>query len=206
MIQDFIYLADLQGGTVMPLVNVLVNVLDGFDGGAYLDVDVAMVPCGEERIIRNDVTIVKDLTLGVGIGAAIVRSGVLWIAIFTEMCFWTKVLGEALVAFSINHAGGVCILSTAGAMGHALCDSLIQHGVGDRIRDLCGDDGIDMGSVANLVSLLQEYEEVNVRQTTLLELYGEDKALNLAKKTTFYILEHGLDLLSKDMGDQVRAI
>ena len=151
-----------------------------------------MVPCREKRIIKNDVTIVKDLTLGVGIGAAVVRSGILWITVFTEMCFRTKFFGKVLAAFFINHAGGMSILSTTGAVGHALCDSLIQHGVGDRIRDLCGDDGIDMGSVANLVSLLQKYEEVNVRQTTLLELYGEDKALNLAKKTTFYILEQNL--------------
>src|SRR3984957_13964056 len=89
---------------VMPLVNVLVNVLDGFDGGAYIDVDVAMVPCREKRIIRNDVMIVKDLTLGVGIGVTVVRSGILWITIF-ETCFWTKLLVKVLAAFSVNHAG-----------------------------------------------------------------------------------------------------
>jgi len=44
-------------------------------------------------------------------------------------------------------------------------------------------------------------EEMDVRQTVLLELYGKDKAKNISKQTILYIFEHGLDLLSKDTCD-----
>src|SRR6202453_5432669 len=76
----------------------------------------------------------------------------------------------------------------------------------DRVRDLSRDNGVYMSSITDLDVLPQKDEEVDVRETTLLKLYGKDKALNIAKETTLYVFKHSLDLLNKDTCDNVRAI
>jgi hypothetical protein len=73
-------------------------------------------------------------------------------------------------------------------MHHALCDGGIEHGLSFRVRDLSRDDGVDMSSITNLEQLPQEDEEMDVRQTTLLKLYGEDKAKDISKETIFMSL------------------
>src|ERR1700683_5034037 len=75
-----------------------------------------------------------------------------------------------------------------------------------RVRDLSRDNGVYMSGITDLELLPQKDEEVDVREATLLKLYGKDKALNIAKETTLYVFEHGLDLLSKDTCDNVRSI
>jgi hypothetical protein len=47
---------------------------------------------------------------------------------------------------------------------------------------------------------------MDVRQATLLKLYGKDITEDLAKETILYIFEHGLDLLGKDVCNNFRMI
>ena len=54
--------------------------------------------------------------------------------------------------------------------------------------------------------LLQKEQEVDVRQTMLLELYSEDKPLDISKHPRLYIVKHGLYLLNKDVSHNVGAI
>ena len=91
-------------------------------------------------------------------------------------------------------------------MDHTLCDCGIEHGMSDRVRDLSRDNGVYMSGITDLELLPQKDEEVDVRETTLLKLYGEDKALNIAKETILYVFERSFDLLSKDTCDNVRSI
>jgi len=50
---------NLHDDLVMTLIHVLVQVLDGLDGGANLHVYVAIVLLRKKRIVRDDVTIVE---------------------------------------------------------------------------------------------------------------------------------------------------
>ena len=68
-------------------------------------------------------------------------------------------------------------------MHHALCDGGIEGGMGNRVRDLSKDNGVNVSSITYFVLLLQEDEKVDVRQTTLLKLYGKDQAFNISKQT-----------------------
>ena len=47
---------------------------------------------------------------------------------------------------------------------------------------------------------------MDVRQTALLELYGEDKTKNIPKETVLYVFEQALDLLGKDTCNYIRMI
>ena len=100
-----------------------------------------------------------------------------------------------LAALSIAHAACIWVFWTIETMYHALCDGGIEHGMSDGVRDLSGDNGVYMNGIADLKLLSQKYEEMDVRQTMLLELYGEDKAEDVSEQTMLYIFEHGLDLL-----------
>jgi hypothetical protein len=46
--------------TVVTLVNTLVKVFHSRDGAADLNIDVALVPHGQVRVVRDDPTVVKD--------------------------------------------------------------------------------------------------------------------------------------------------
>ncbi len=44
----------------MTLVNILVKVFHNRDGAADFNIDVALVPHGQVRVVRDDPTVVKD--------------------------------------------------------------------------------------------------------------------------------------------------
>jgi hypothetical protein len=46
--------------TVVTLVNILVKVFHSYDGVVDLNIDVALVPHGEVRVVRDDPTVVKN--------------------------------------------------------------------------------------------------------------------------------------------------
>ena len=60
--------------------------------------------------------------------------------------------------------------------------------------------------IVNFGLLLQKEQEVDVWQTMLLELYSEDKPLDMTKHPSFYIIEHCLYLLNKDTCHNVRVV
>src|ERR1700683_3700688 len=207
IIQYLIYiLSHSHGGTVVTFVYILVDVFDGLDGGADFDIDMPVIACGQIGIIRNDIAIVKSLTFGVGTGPTIVRSDIFWITIFTHAGFRAEGLWIVLAALSIDHAGCFWVSRTAGTVDHTLCDCGIEHGMSDRVRDMSRDNGVYMSRITDLELLPQKDEEVDVRETTFLKLYGKDKALNIAKETPLYVFKHSLDLLSKDTCNNVRVI
>lgn len=47
-------------GSVMALVDILVEILDGGDGGAHLNVDVGVVLCRQVRVVRNNPAVVSS--------------------------------------------------------------------------------------------------------------------------------------------------
>jgi hypothetical protein len=60
MIRYLIYiLSNSNSGTVVTLVYIFMNILDGLDGGTDFDIDMTVVTCGQIGIIRDDITIVK---------------------------------------------------------------------------------------------------------------------------------------------------
>ena len=207
MIQYLIYiLSNGDGGMVMTLVYVLMNVLDGLDRGTDLDIDMAVIVCRQIGIVRDNTVIVKGMTFGIGIGSTIVRAGILGTTIFTKVGFRTELLWIVLAAPATNHASSIQMFRTTGTMHHSLCNGGIEYRMSNWVRDLSRDDGINMRGIMDLVMLPQKEEVVDVRQTTLLKLYGEDKALNIPKEATLYVFEHGLDLLSKNTCNNVRLI
>jgi hypothetical protein len=83
-------LSHSDGGTIVTLVDILVNVLDSLDRGADLDIHVAVIPGRQGGIIGHNMAVVKYMTSGIGIGSAIVWPGIFWIAILAKTCFSTK--------------------------------------------------------------------------------------------------------------------
>jgi hypothetical protein len=81
-------------------------------------------------------TVVKDITLAVGVGATVIGPGIFWVTIITKFSLFTKLLWKVLAALSIDHARSVFVLRTARTMHHALCDSFVEHGMSLRIRNL----------------------------------------------------------------------
>jgi hypothetical protein len=114
-------LAHTHGGMIMTLVYVLVNVLDGLDGGTDLDIDVAVVPCEQIKVVGNNNVVVKGVTFMVSIGPAIVRPGIFEIAVFAKTGFRTELFWIMLAAFSIDHAGSIWFFWTTGTMHHWWC-------------------------------------------------------------------------------------
>jgi hypothetical protein len=204
------YLIDIlthdDGGTVVTFVYVLVDIFDGLNRSTDLDIDMTVITCGQIGVIRDDIAIVKGLTSGIGIGPTIVGSGIFRITIFAEAGLRTEDLWKVLATLSIDHAGCGWEFRTARTVHHALSDSGIEGGMGNGIRDLSRDDGVDVSCITYFEGLPQKDEEMDVRQTTLLKLYGEDKALNIPKETFLYVFQHGLDLLGKDACHYVRTI
>ena len=91
-------------------------------------------------------------------------------------------------------------------MDHALGNSGIEDRVSDWIRDLSRDNGVDVMCITYFEPLPQKEQEVDVRQTMLLELYSEDKPLDISKHPRLYIVKHALYLLNKDVSHNVGVI
>ena len=44
----------LQACSVRTFIGILIKVLDGTDGSAHLNIEVALIFCEQERVVRND--------------------------------------------------------------------------------------------------------------------------------------------------------
>jgi hypothetical protein len=128
------------------------------------------------RGVRDDIAVVKDMTPEGGEGATIVGPGIFWVPVIAKTCLLTKLLPVVLAAASIDHARSIGISRTAGTMQHAPGDGIEQHRMGDWIRELSRDDSVNLGSTVNLVLPTKEYEDVAMREITLLELDGVNQA------------------------------
>ena len=149
---------------------------------------------------------IKDVTMRVGVGPAIIGSSILQITVLAQAGFSTEILWVMLAALSFNHARCIWEFRATGTVDHALGNSGIEDRVSEWIRDLSRDNGVDVTCIVYFEPLPQKDQEVDVRQTMLLELYSEDKPLDISKHPRLYIMRHGLYLLNKDTSDNVRAI
>src|ERR1700690_3693442 len=203
---DLLVLAHLYSGKIVALVDILVNILYGLDRRTNLDIDAAVILGREIWAIRDNITIVKDVSTVGGVGATIVWPGIFWVTIFSKAGFLTKVLPIILAAFVIDHAWRIGVFRTTGTMEHALCYSFIQHGMSYRIRKLSRDNAVDLICIGNFVVLPKGYEQMDGRQITLLELHGIDQASYLTKEALSDILQQSLHFLTEDTGNNVRTI
>jgi hypothetical protein len=176
---------------------------------------VAVILGKEKRIIRNNVLVGE----GIGVAmaqlfkrSAIVGPGILRVAITIKGSLWTEVPGETSCTVVktmgiLLHARSIGVVwRTTWTMEHVLCDTVIELGMEDRIRELCMDNGINMVGVTNFVCRLEKDEEVDVGQATLLELNGVDTSSYFTKQTTFDIIQQGILLLVEDTCNNVRTI
>src|SRR6266567_4689941 len=93
---DFISLLvsrHLHGGSVMTLVDVLVNVFHSLNRSTDLYIDVAVELGRKIRIVGDNITVVISLS-PLHKAAVIIRPGILGIAIITKMSGITKFLGK----------------------------------------------------------------------------------------------------------------
>ena len=90
-----------------------------------------------------------------------------------------------LAALALYHARSISVFITAKTMHHALCDIGVEHGMSNRIRDLGRNDGVNMSGITDFERPSQKEEEMDVGQSTLLELNGKDKAKDVTEQTTF---------------------
>jgi len=61
VVLDLIHIANLHSGPVMTLVDVLVDVLDGFDRSADFHIDVTVILGKEVRIVRDNIMVCEDM-------------------------------------------------------------------------------------------------------------------------------------------------
>jgi len=199
----------LESAEVMAFIDVLVNVLDGFNRGTDFNIDVAVVLGSKIRVVGDDTTVVKDMTLVICIGATIIGPGIFRVTIITKGGLSAKAFWEVLATLSIDHAGSLlCFpsLRTTGTMHHALCDCFIEHWMQLSIRKLSRNQGIDGSSIMNLVGLLEENKKMHMRQTTLLEFDSIDHGSHLAKYAISDIFQQSLHLLMENTCDDIWTI
>jgi hypothetical protein len=134
-------------------------------------------------------TIVKDLTPVIGVSATIVRPSVLWVTIISKASLVTKLFGVVLAALSIYHARGIWISLATWTMHHALGYGLEKLGMCSRIRDLGRDYAVHICRSANLGRSSEKYEEMHMRQATLLKFHSVDQTCYLSKEPPSDLLE-----------------
>jgi hypothetical protein len=122
----------------MALVDVLVNVLDGFDGCNPLDINVATIFPDEVRAVRHHPAIVNLLSIDLKCSPCITTTKnsirILRKRSLISECLW-KVLG-ALLGFRI-HTGSIWIMDATGIVDHELLDQLEKLWLCVWIRKLC---------------------------------------------------------------------
>ena len=119
-------------GSVMALVNVLVEVLDSCEGGAHLDVDVRIVLGRQVGVVRNDPAVICSEIVfpeGPTIGPPLVLRIAL---IVQDRLFHQRariVLGAVEDFSSIDdlgcHTGSRRVLCTAGTVDHRRCNCVV---------------------------------------------------------------------------------
>ena len=121
---------------------------------------MAVVPGGKIRVIWNYITVIKDVTVRVGVGPAIIGSSILWIAILAQVGFSTDIHWIMLAALSFDHARCIWEFGATGTVDHALGNSGIEDRVSDWIRDLSRDNGVDVTCIVYFKPLPQTVDPV----------------------------------------------
>jgi hypothetical protein len=206
---DLVVTLGLQSGTVWSLVNVLVHIFHRLDGGADLNIDVALELHQELSAMRNhipvgvggDIPCTSSPTLFED-GMTVVRAGILGITVVVHDGLFTEGLWIVLLTPAILQT----TVWAAWTMQHELGDHFIELRMEVLIRDLSRYGGIDLLSGANLVSLLQEDQEMHVGKASLLILDGIHQSSHSTIETVPHFLQQVLLFQEKDACHQVRMI
>jgi hypothetical protein len=198
--------AKLHGGTIVALVHILVDVLDGFDRGNGLHIDVTPVLPDEILAVTDNPSVVnpKPVAWPCKGGLPSVETSCPRIGVFSDCGTLIKGLREAFRAHTVLHARGILILSTAGTMDHELFDQLKQVRIVH--RKLRGHEAVNLLWGTQLGMWLQKDNDVCMRKAPLLELNGIKEAINVTKDTLLNVLYERVKLHMKDTCDHVRTL
>src|SRR6202023_1223389 len=197
-------LAKLHSGTVMALVDILVDVLDASDRADALHVDMtAILP--EQKDAEGN--IVNFHAVGEGICLFSVTTAEVGIRVIGDGGLVTEWLGKTLGALSILHALSSGILWTAGSVDHVLHHQFMKHWMSVRIRDLSREELVEFIRSLKLGVGMEKDDEMGVRQAALLKLVGVAVSDGFAQASLFHdIVEHLLALHVEDSTDNVWTI
>ena len=105
--------------TVVALVNVLVQIFDGTDGGTYLLVNVAVVLEREGGVVRNDPAVVYRNGPRLRNESSIVFSPALdRMGVYARQRLGLEFFRELFFALAVHHAGRLGILCTTWVVDH----------------------------------------------------------------------------------------
>ena len=150
LVQTIIVAFQGEHGLVAPLVDILVYVLDGIDGGTEFNVDVGLKEPGEDGTAWN-IPLVIHLHLAVSLpdldhvaSLSGRPSPVQWVPLLASLHLCQKFPRELLGALAVLHAGVIGIEGAAGAVDHALCDEGLQSWISLDVRNLGRDERVDL--------------------------------------------------------------
>lgn len=141
---SFDLVVDLYMSAVMTLVHVLKQVLDRFDAGAHLQVDVSPVLEQKETVVRNYVTVVESVVNGsmssaafFGERAIVIAPTIDGILLRLTHGLGNKVFGILLAAnVFFGHADASRIGNTTWSMKHVRCDNLKENWIPNTVWQL----------------------------------------------------------------------
>lgn len=114
-----------DSGSIVTLVDILVEILDCSGRGAALDIDVSTILCGQIGIMRNDPTIV-NLQISQAIDpdrSSIHATPILRISSRSVRSIFEEGLGIAFSTHTVLHARRVHVHRSTWAMDHGFNDS-----------------------------------------------------------------------------------
>jgi hypothetical protein len=200
--------AKLHGSAIVALVDVLVDVLDGFDGCNPLNVNVATIFPDEVRTVRHHPAIVDLLSIYLKRSPCITttKNSIRILRKRSLISEWLwKVLG-ALLGFGI-HTGSSWIMDAAGIVDHELLDQLEKLWLRVWIRKLCRKKTVYVLRSAKLACRIKVANRVGMRKPPLLKLIRVAEAHTLSKTVIDHDVPHKLlSLCMENPANNIRTI
>ena len=137
-------LTQLHSDTIMILVKILVNILDGahIEGEFYIDVTLHLEE--EERGIENDSCVVHCKITNFILYTSILTT-IFWIAIVMNNGLITELLRIVFTTAPVLQVGCIRLMLSTWAMSHHIRDQFEQPWVCLRIWEFCRNDSIHFG-------------------------------------------------------------
>ena len=193
----------LHGGPIMAFVHILVDVLDGLNGGNGLHIDVTAISPDEVLGVADN-PLVGDLLASNFMCLASVGAPCMCIRVISHRGVFPKWLWETLGTFAIDHTGGIRILLSAGHMNHVLLNKFKKFRV--VFRKFRGHKTVNVFWRAQLGMRLKEDNDVGMRKTMLLKLNSIEEGSHISQYTSFDIRYERIKLEVENANHQVRAI
>jgi hypothetical protein len=159
---------DLKASNISTLLDVFEGILEGAEGDGTFNIEMAIVFCGEVRVIGDNPRVVDLHTTNV-ISSAIIGSEILRVAIVIHDSPIGERFRVTFCASAIFHAWGARVSSTARSMYHTLFDGLKQKGLGLGVRPSHPNCRVNVLRSQQLLALLEKNQEMDVQKATLLK-------------------------------------